>query len=317
MKILVTGGLGFVGLHCVQVLAGQPGVQVIAADRGAPSAEVAAFFAPLAQAIACVQLDVTDRRAVHDLIHRAEITHIVHGAAITASPEQEAANPTAIVDVNLGGTINILDAALAVTTVQRVITMSSSGVYAVPSAPTTDPIGEESALDLDNLYGITKFASERLTARYSQLCGKPMTSVRLASVYGPLEVPKSSRTHTSLVHRLLMATRENKILRVAKVSGGRDRIHAQDVGRAIWALLSAPCWQYEVYNISSGLSTPFAELIEMFKKHGLRVEWVDEVAEADLVLRPSQNRAPLDISRLRADTDFSPQWTLADGIAAL
>jgi UDP-glucose 4-epimerase len=197
MKILITGGLGFVGINLVRFLADQPGTTVFAADLAYPDEVASSFLRPVADSLIFAHLDITDRQAARSLIEDQRITHIVHAAAITATDEQEAANPTGVVDVNLGGTLNVLDAAIAAPAVERLIHVSSSGVYSVDSAVLPSPLPEDGPLAMDNLYAITKYSSELLTRRYAAVSGKMMTSVRLASVYGPMERSSGSRPRTS------------------------------------------------------------------------------------------------------------------------
>ena len=163
---------------------------------------------------------------MHDLVERAGVTHIVHGAAITALPQEEAARAVEIVDVNLGGTINILAVAASVPSVARVLTLSSSGVYDGPAARPQEQAGGSPTggrrLALDGLYSITKRSAELLTERYASLTGKPMASVRLPAVYGPLEKPSPSRPGTSTMHRLMEALRHRRPVTVAGPQVGRD-----------------------------------------------------------------------------------------------
>lgn len=317
MKILVTGGLGFVGINIVRFLAEQLGVMVVAADLLEATPAGQDLLSPVQDAVKPSLLDIRDRAAVRRLVEEERITHIVHAAAITATDEQEAANPTHIVDVNLGGTVNVLAAAIAAPSVERLINVSSSGVYSVDSANLPSPLPEDGPLDLSNLYAITKYSSELLAGRYRILSRKMTTSVRLASVYGPLERPSASRIHTSLINRLRMAWAAGKPIRVAGPAISRDWIHVADVGRAIWLLLNAATWHHSAYNISSGVSTPFCELVDHFAFHGLQAHWVDDPSLADIAMRPHQMRIPLDIMRLCEDTNFAPTVELSAGIKSI
>ena len=173
MRILLTGAGGFVGSNVAGVLAatlaaGTPGGRLIAADLAPPHAETRRLLAPVADHITWVTLDVRDRdgaartgggRRRH--AHRAWCGH--HGTA-----GEETARAVEIVDVNLGSTINVLAVAAAAQQVERVIVLSSSGVYAVPphgrlgKGARRQP--EEGELALDGLYSITKRSSELLAA---------------------------------------------------------------------------------------------------------------------------------------------------------
>ncbi len=250
----------------------------------------------------------------------AGVTHIVHGAAITALPHEEAARAVEIVDVNLGSTINVLAVAAAAPEVERVLVLSSSGVYAVPphaalgKGPRRQP--EEGELALDGLYSITKRSSELLAARFAELTGKKMAAVRLPAVYGPLERPSATRPGTSTLHRLMAALRMGRAITVAGPQVGRDWTYLADAGTAIAELLAAPEWHYSVYNVSCGHRYTFREVVAAFAAHGLQATWVRGEDHADVAMRHSHERRPLATRRLRRDTGFLPRYDLAGGIAA-
>jgi UDP-glucose 4-epimerase len=330
MRILLTGAGGFVGSNVAGVLAATvagtpdagipPGAHLIAADLAPPGEDTRRLLAPVADHITWVTLDVRDRKALRKLVTSESISHIVHGAAITALPEEEAARAVDIVDVNLGSTINLLAAAAAAPDVERVLMLSSSGVYAVPphgrlgKRARRQP--EEGELALDGLYSITKRSSELLAARFARLTGKKMAAVRLPAVYGPLERPSVTRPGTSTMHRLMAALRSGKPITVAGPQVGRDWTYVADAGAAIAQLLAAPKWHHSVYNVSCGHRYTFREVVAAFAAHGLQATWVGGEKHADVAMRHSHERLPLDTRRLRRDTGFAPQYNLAGGIAA-
>ncbi len=299
---------------------GQPGARLIAADLAPPREEVRRLLAPAADHMTWVTLDVRNRDRLRELVVGEGVTHIVHGAAITALPEEEAARAVEIVDVNLGSTINVLAAAAAVPEVERVLLLSSSGVYAVPPhgrlGKGTRRQPEEGELALDGLYSITKRSSELLAARFARLTGKKMAAVRLPAVYGPLERPSATRPGTSTMHRLMEALRGGRAITVAGPQVGRDWTYLADAGTAIAELLAAPQWSYSVYNVSCGHRYTFREVVAAFAAHGLQATWVGGDQDADVAMRHSHERLPLDTRRLRRDTGFAPRYDLADGIAA-
>ena len=156
MTILVTGANGFVGAHTVAALARRwPGEEIVAADIVAPPDFVRAFWA--GAPVAHLPLDATDRRAVADAIASRRPRFVVHMAAITPSPEMESADPLRVVDINILGTANLLDAAAAAPHVARILVLSSSIVYGFgPRLP--HPIGEDAPLDPIGLYAVSKLS---------------------------------------------------------------------------------------------------------------------------------------------------------------
>jgi nucleoside-diphosphate-sugar epimerase len=313
MRILITGGLGFVGINLVRHLASQNGTFVVAADLSDLDGMADEFLAPVRARLAVARLDVTDRQAYEDLVASEDITHIVHAAALTPTDEQERSAPARAVDVNLGGTLNALEAARRSPAVTRVLVASSSGVYD-PAYRGGGRQPEAGPFALDNLYAITKYGGELLAARYAELCVKEMAAVRLGPVYGLLERPAPSRPRTSQPARLLAALGAGQAVRVAGPEVRRDWTFTADVAAAIWALLRAPRWRHPVYNVSCGRAVSFREVVDAFVLYGLQGTWVDDPDAADIAMRPHQERTPLDIARLAADTGFVPAYGLEEGV---
>lgn len=312
MRILVTGALGFVGINLVRCFASQPGVHVIASDTASMSYASGAFLKSATKQFDYAELDICDRAAVQALLAARDITHVVHAAALTL--EDTVANASRVVAVNLGGSINLLDAILSSETVERAILVSSSGVYG-PAVHVTEKLQRESGLlELSTLYAITKRSAELLSARYSILCGKPIIAVRLSAVYGPMEQTKLSRPLTSVFHYLMNALRAGTHVCVDGPGIVRDWTYTADIAEGIWALLGAREWRHPVYNLSCGEASTFREVVQAFADLGLRVSWADGHDVADISMYPHQARMPLDIARLISDTGFSPRFKLCSGL---
>lgn len=317
MNLLVTGALGFVGVNLVRSLATQPGIHVTAADLHAPDPVTTRFLAPVADRVTLARLDVTDRVAVHTLVAAAQTTHIVHAAAITPDRVQEQRVPTTIVDVNLGGAINVLDAALVHGHVQRTLLLSSSGVYAGAASGDLSPQGEEDDLVSDSLYASTKRCVELIAARYAAASSKSIAALRLGPMYGPLERVSPSRRRTTPIRQLAEAWRVGQAVTVAGAAVTRDWTYAADVAAAVLAALRASHLAHTVYNLSCGRAYAFGEVVEVFAARGLQVMWTEDIDGADIAMQPHQVRRPLDITRLQHDVGFAPRYSLTVGIDAL
>jgi UDP-glucose 4-epimerase len=314
MKILVTGGLGFVGVNVVRALADHEGVQVIAADMQPWDAAIERFLAPVKTRIRYCRLDVRDADSFAGLVADEGVTHVIHAAAVTVNDEQECTRAAEVVGVNLGGAINVLNSALRCDHVERVLMLSSSGVYGAPKRPPGRAQREGGALDLTNLYAITKYSAELLAARYGRLTGKPMASLRLSAVYGPMERLSASRPNVSAIQRLFCALCDQRPLRLAGPAVKRDWTYAADIGAAAWAMLHAPLWRHNVYNVSCGTALRFDEAAAAFSERGLAVTWVDDPDQADVAMRPQQARVALDIGRIQRDAGFRPAFSLGASI---
>ncbi|MEM7124801.1 MAG: NAD(P)-dependent oxidoreductase [Chloroflexota bacterium] len=316
MNILITGARGFFGLNLVRTLAAQPSVQIIAADVRSLTPRQEHFLKPVSDRIEHIHLDVLERQSSHEAIDKWQISHIVHAAALTPTPEYEEEQPTRIVDVNLGGTINLLDAAIGSESVTRVLVVSSSGVYGAPESEASGRQHETGPLQLDNLYSITKRTAELLTMRYSQLSGLSMAGVRLPAMYGPLEQQSTSRPRVSAIGQLMAALQKRQEVCVAGPTIRSDWTYMVDASNAIWSLLQTPKLTHDVYNVSCGVAITWQQVVDLFVSHGLTADWVEDPTSADIAMHPRQERLPMDITRLQIETGFVPQYPLPKGVAA-
>ena len=315
MNILITGALGFFGLNLTRLVGTHESIHVIAADVRQPTSEQRRFLQEAAGRVEFYPLDIQDREAIRNVFERWVISHVIHAAALTPTPEQEREQPTQIVDINLGGTVNLLDAAIRGAAVERVITVSSSGVYGASKSTDGSTQPEEGPLLLDNLYSMTKHSGELLTERYSQLSGISMTAVRLAPLYGPLERASQSRQRISGIGQLMDALKHGRAIRVGGPSIRRDWTTMVDAATALLALLEAKQLSYPVYNVGCGVAVSWRRVVDTFVAHGLVATWHADESNIEILMRPEQERLAMDISRLQIDTTFSPRVGIEEGIA--
>ena len=313
-RVLVTGAAGFVGINIVRWLA-EHGAHVTALVRQDPDAATTAFLAPVAARIGFAHGDVRDRDGLLQLCRSAGITHIVHGAAITSN-SAERDDPAGFVDVNLGGTLNALEAARAIGAT-RFVLISSTAVYGAPADPDR-LIREDDALQIGGIYAICKQAGEQLCRRYRELFGLSTAVGRLGTAYGPMERPSGSRSSMSQVYSLVHAAREGRSLRIYGADRLRDVCYIDDVAEIFARLTLQPQLNYGVYNVTQGtahsLRTIAAVVTQLIP--GLHWQAAASPEDADLVVLPPSERGPLDLRRVREDLDFEPRYALHSGLAA-
>ena len=298
MKVLIFGGTGFVGLNIAAALLAR-GHAVTLFDRANLPAAAQHDFAGYGEALTVVQGDVIDRQAVMDVVAGGHDA-IVLGAAITAGPARDAADPELIMQVNLLAQLPVLVAARR-SGVVRIINLSSAAAYG--SAGSRHALlDEETACDPVSLYAISKFASERVAARLASLWHLDIVSVRLSGVFGRWERATGVRDTLSPQAQILATIRQQGQA-VLPRPGVKDWIYSSDVADAVTLLIEAPKPKYLLYNISTGREWSALQWgQDLAKLHPGFVCRLAEPGETPTIdLHGPTDRAPLSVSRLEQE----------------
>lgn len=314
-RLFITGAAGFVGINIVKHAA-KAGAQVIALTRREPDAASQAFLADVAENVTWCVGDVSDADGLRALFLRHQPTHVLHAAALTGSLETEKTDPRRMLDVNLLGTLNVLEATRDISA-ERMVFVSSSGLYG--AQPAEPALHEDSPLLIAGLYTIAKQASEHLCNRLADLHKLDIVTGRLGTTYGPMERPTRSRQRMSAIYQAVTAALEKRPLTVIGAEISRDFCHVDDIARAYLHLLLADQLNYRCYNVAGARAEPLSTALNaLAETHGLSWEQdrKDDTARQHLVQVPEQARASLDISRLQADTGWTPRYDLTTGVQA-
>ncbi len=187
MRILVTGGAGFIGSHLVEKLLALGHEVVILDDFNDfydPQIK-RANIAAVSRDVALHQIDLRNAAAVRDLFRREKFEAIAHLAA-RAGVRPSIQDPQLYYDTNVEGTLHLLEAA-RMTGIERFIFASSSSVYGVAEKV---PFSEDQRLTQTlSPYGATKVAGEFLCSTYSHLYKMRVVALRYFTVYGPRQRP--------------------------------------------------------------------------------------------------------------------------------
>lgn len=312
MSILVTGGTGFVGLNVVEALLKRDEHVVVMDRRPLPSA----FLKALGSKQSLVSLesgDVCDQRDVDAVFVKYSISHVFLGAAITAGPIRELDDPHSVVDVNLLGNLNVLNAC-GRAKVQRVVFPSSLTVYGaslfdrlVCQEAGTPPIPE-------GLYGITKYAGERMVLRMASLMKFEAVTARIGAVFGPWETFTGVRDLVSPLAQIAQACVQGREVVLPSAYPRREMIYSRDLAEAIVLLMFSPKLSYDTYNLSS--NTKWEETPELWCQ-ALSAKfptfvWTKQNDDQHTTIDyfDMRDRASLNASRIKDDLGFIPSYAL-------
>jgi UDP-glucuronate 4-epimerase len=292
--ILVTGAAGLIGGRLVSRLVAD-GVAVIATDQRAVETPPGAHWATV---------NLLDGPALGALMREAKVGAIVHAGAISG-PMVAAGDPHQVMSVNVGGALNIAEAALR-TGVERLIALSSAGVYGAQA--TLDLVPEDAPLSATDIYGASKIAAETVLRAYRHDHSLPAIVLRPSSVYGP------GRTTACFIRDIIDHARRGDPLALAPEGACRRQfVHVDDVVAAILGALNAPRFDHFAFNVSGGTWLSEQEIAARAAPvlPGLRIASIAAPARC-----LDGEMGPLDTARPQAAFGFSPSIPLAEGIAA-
>jgi nucleoside-diphosphate-sugar epimerase len=310
MPVLITGGSGFVGLNiAAALLAANAHVVLYGPDR--PPAATERYLHGLSGSLAIEIGDVRDGARLVQAIRGHQVTSLVHGAAITAGLERETHQARLIADVNLGGTIEVLEAALACG-ITRVVQLGTGAVHGAVD-PAVVLIDEGLPALPVSLYGITKYAAERTALRYRDSRGLDVVVARLGVVFGRWEYDTGVRDSLSLPLQLQKMAEAGEVARF-RAGLPEDWVYATDIANAVVALLRAVSLRHGVYQIATGGRWSIAAWCDRLKQVFPAFDYLitDDETVLNVGITSPAGRPPFAVSRLQQDTGFSARFGAAE-----
>ena len=252
MKILVTGGAGFIGSHLLQLLQGPQGVEVVVYDNLSSGRRE-----HVPKGIRLVEGDVRDAEGLAHLFASEGFDSVVHLAAQTMVP-YSLSHPEEDCQINLLGLINILECCRKYA-VKHIVFSSSAAVY---GDNLNIPLHEEEKPMPTSAYGITKMASEHYLRMYHDLYGLNTTVLRFANVYGERQGAGGEGGVVSIFCKLLAAGQGVTVFGNGEQT--RDFVYAGDIAEALWR--GSQLEGHHVINISTQKETSVNQLLAAFKQ---------------------------------------------------
>ncbi len=303
MKILVTGGAGFIGSHVVRKLL-QTGYSVAILDDfndfydpRIKRANVEAFDGQAE----VVEADIRDASKMKEVVGGGEYDTIIHIAA-RAGVRPSVQNPHAYIETNVNGTYNLLEAARH-GKVGQFLLASSSSVYGLARKV---PFSEDlPILQTLSPYAATKLAAEHLCGNYSYLYDLPVVVLRFFTVYGPAQRPDLAiHKFTDCIYH------ERPIQQYGDGTTRRDYTYVDDIVQGVIGALKYRRTPFEIFNLGENQTTTLSDLIAAIENALGKKAIIEHLPE-------QQGDMPLtcaDIDKARALLDYHPRVKISEGI---
>jgi len=304
VRVLVTGGAGFIGSWTVEALVAA-GHEVSVYDSFVTGK--AAYLSKVAADVAVAHGDIRHPLALQRAVRRFKPRTIVHLAACVSVP-LSLGRALRSHDDNVRGTLAVLEAARA-NGVERVVLASSAAVY---GRNTAVPLDEETPLAPLSPYALHKRVGEDYARLYSELYGLDTVALRYFNVFGPRQDPASP--YSGVVARFADAARLGRsVIITGDGAQTRDFVYVGDVARANVAAVDAGLNGHHAINVATGRETSLLDLraaIMDVTGYPLSYEMGPE-RQGDIA------RSCADVTRLRALLGGACATDLRDGLSTL
>ncbi len=294
-KAVVTGGAGFIGSHICDALI-ERGFEVAVIDN--LSSGKRRNLAPRA---AFYQLDIRDKSIA--AVFAKERPEVMFHLAAQMDVRRSVADPAYDADVNIGGTINLLEAGRAAGLRKTIYSSTGGAVYGEPEKL---PADEDTPVAPLCPYGVSKHTVEHYLELYRKLYGMDYTVLRYANVYGPRQDPHGEAGVVAIFSQMLLAGQQPRIF--GDGSKTRDYVYVDDIIAANMLALDGAGGA--VLNIGRGVQTTDQEIFD-----GVRDAVGCDTRAAYAPKRLGEvDYIALDASRARRVLGWTPKVGLAEGL---
>lgn len=300
MRVVVTGGAGFIGANLTRLLVRETAYEVVVLDALTYAGHLSSLEG-LMESVRFVRGDIRDQGVVREAFSGAEA--VLHLAA-ESHVDRSIRDGRAFLETNVIGTQVVLEAARACG-VRRFVHVSTDEVYGALGA--TGVFTEDSPLAPRSPYAASKASADLLALAHRETYGLPVVVTRCSNNYGPYQFPEKLIPLT-----IVRAMHGESVPVYGRGANVRDWIHVEDHCRGLLAALERGV-PGRVYNLGANaertnLDTVRGILRELDASQEL-IEFVED--------RPAHDfRYAIDSARARAELGWAPRWAAADALAA-
>lgn len=303
MKLLVTGGAGFIGSNFVRYMVNKyPEYHIVNLDlltyagnlENLKDIETASNYT-------FVKGDIADREFVNELFAQQKFDYVLNFAA-ESHVDRSITNPDIFVQTNIQGTQALLDAAKNFS-VKKYLQVSTDEVYGTLGE--TGYFTEETPLAANSPYSASKAGADLLVRAYHETFGLPVNITRCSNNYGPFHFPEK------LIPLMIINALHDKPLPIyGDGLNVRDWLHVEDHCQAIDLVLHNGR-NGEVYNVGGNNERTNIEIVKTILKHLDKPESLIKYVTD----RPGHDRRyAIDATKLRTELGWQPQYTFDTGI---
>lgn len=297
MRILITGGAGFIGSHIVRYLLAEKYTMVVLDDLSTSSLEHLSELD-----VVLWKKDICNPDIIHQIVFE-KFDVIVHLAAQTMV-DSSIKDPIFDASENIMGTLNVLEAARQCGA--RVVFASTAAAYG-DVVEDDLPVVESQALSPQSFYGLTKVGVEKYLELYHRHYGLDYVICRFANVYGERQGDKGEGGVISIFAKRIAAGKDITIY--GDGSQTRDFVYAGDIARGICKAMTTENVN-TVYNLSTQTETSLLDLVRIMSEvSGCEITpKFGPVRDGDIYRSMLSNR------KAKEDLGWEPQVSLADGL---